>query len=462
MKYLGINCLNHDAAMAVVENEKILWAAHAERYSQIKNDQFLNWEIVNEANKYGPFDCVVYYEKPLLKKTRQFYAGQFRYAFDYKELPSIYLKKFNIKIDEYSSHHESHAAGGYYTAPWDDAEIITIDAIGEWETTTIFDCMEKKYSKKYPYSIGLLYSAITKRIGLKPNEEEFITMGMAAFGKPIYKKEIRNLLLKNNHKGVGNILPNAKREDLACSVQAVYEEELIKLVEKTKKENLILSGGCALNCVANSLIKDKNIWIMPNPGDSGSALGCIANIQKKRLIWEGPYLGTEIKGEYPVEKIINELINNKIVGVANGRAEYGPRALGNRSLLADPRGKYIKDEVNNIKKRQKFRPFAPIILEEDVHEYFKMPVKRSPYMQFVGICKYPKEYPAIVHFDQTSRVQTINENDHKGLYDLLLEWKDKTGCPMLLNTSLNIKGQPMVNTRLHADQFEQRYNVKVV
>ena len=462
MRLLGINCLNHDAAMAVIEDNQILWAAHAERYSEVKNDQFLNWEIVNEAFEFAPFDCVVYYEKPLLKKTRQFYAGQFGYAFDYKELPSIYLKQFNIRIDEYSSHHASHAAGGFYTSPWDDAEIITIDAIGEWESTTIFDCMEPSYSRKYPYSLGLLYSAITKRIGLKPNEEEFITMGMAAYGKPIYKDQISTLLNRNNHKGVGNFLPNAQNEDLAASVQAVYEEELLKLVKKTTKKNIIISGGCALNCVANSLIKDKNIWIMPNPGDSGSALGCVAKIQAKKLNWKGPYLGTEIKGTYPIDKIIKELNTNKIVGVANGRAEYGPRALGNRSLLADPRGVDIKDQVNNIKRRQKFRPFAPMILEEDVHDYFEMPVKKSPYMQFVGICKYPEEFSAIVHFDGSSRVQTVNKIEHEGVYDLLKEWKLRTGCPMLLNTSLNVRGKPMVNKREHADQFEKEYNVKVV
>ncbi len=462
MKYLGINCLNHDAAMAVVEDKKILWAAHAERYSKIKNDQLLNWEIVNEANKFGPFDCVVYYEKPLLKKTRQLFAGQFGYAFDTKELPSSYLKEFNIKIDEYSSHHESHAAGGFYTAPWDDAEIITIDAIGEWESTVIFDCMKRTYSKKYPYSLGLLYAAITKRIGLKPNEEEYITMGMAAYGKPIYKEEIRKLLSKNNHKGVGNFLPKAKKEDLASSVQAVYEEELLKLVNRTTKKNLILSGGCALNCVANSSIKDRNIWIMPNPGDSGSALGSIANIQKSKLDWIGPYLGTEIKGSYPIELIIKELNLSKIVGVANGRAEYGPRALGNRSLLADPRGNEIKDQVNNIKRRQKFRPFAPMILEEDVHDFFEMPAPSSPYMQFVGKCKYPREFPAIIHFDGTSRVQTVSKKNHRGVYELLKEWKTKTGCPMLLNTSLNIKGKPMVNNRIDAELFEKKYNVKVV
>ena len=151
-----------------------------------------------------------------------------------------------------------------------------------------------------------------------------------------------------------------------------------------------------------------------------------------------------------------------MVGVASGRAEFGPRALGNRSLLADPRGDDIKDRVNAIKKRQKFRPFAPAILQEDVHDYFDMPQETSPYMQFVGRCKYPNDFPAIIHIDGTSRVQTVTKEDNEGFYNLLKTWKDKTGCPMLLNTSLNIKGMPMVNDLWDARKFEEKYNVKVV
>ena len=151
-----------------------------------------------------------------------------------------------------------------------------------------------------------------------------------------------------------------------------------------------------------------------------------------------------------------------MVGVANGRAEFGPRALGNRSLLADPRGPEVKDMVNAIKKRQKFRPFAPAILQEDVHDYFDMPQETSPYMQFVGTCKFPKEFPAIIHADGISRGQTVTKEDNEGFYNLLKEWKKQTGCPILLNTSLNIKGKPMVNDMRDGKEFERKYNVKVV
>ena len=466
MRYLGINCLNHDAAMAVVDNNKILWAAHSERYSKIKNDQFLNSAIVSEAKTYGPFDKVVYYERPWLKKLRQLRAVQFRYAFDYEELPSVYLKRFNIEIDEYVEHHKSHAAAGYYTAPFKDSMVLTIDAIGEWETMTISDNMNKRKVWKYPYSLGLFYSAATDKIGLKPNEEEYITMGMSAFGQPgLINADY--LLKRNNHKGFGNELSNYKNEDIALAVQKTYEQKFMELVDECfkLKPNLIISGGCALNCIANSVAALKypknNIWIMPNPGDSGSALGCIAAVNQQHLDWEGPFLGHNIEGEYPIDSLINELQNNQIVGVANGRAEYGPRALGNRSLLADPRGDDIKDLVNQIKKRQMFRPFAPAILEEDAKEYFIMPVEKSPYMQFIAKCKYPKDFPAIVHIDNTSRVQTVSEKDNPGFYNLLKTWKDRTGCPMLLNTSLNIKGQPIVNNRKDANAFEAKYGVSV-
>jgi carbamoyltransferase len=183
---------------------------------------------------------------------------------------------------------------------------------------------------------------------------------------------------------------------------------------------------------------------------------------RNRTNWRTPYLGHRIEGNYPIEKSLESLSRGEIFGVANGRAEFGPRALGNRSLMADPRGDEIKDRVNAIKKRQNFRPFAPVIMEELVHDYFEMPNKTvSPYMQFVAKCKDPNKFPAITHVDGTSRVQTVNRQQHVGLYDLLKEFYAKTGCPMLLNTSLNIKGQPIVNDEFDAKMFAEHYAVPV-
>jgi carbamoyltransferase len=189
-----------------------------------------------------------------------------------------------------------------------------------------------------------------------------------------------------------------------------------------------------------------NIWIMPNPGDAGSSLGAAAALYGKHLDWKGPYLGHDLGNEYPIEGILDGLKKNKIVQVASGRAEYGPRALGNRSILADPRDPDIKDKVNEIKQREPFRPFAPVILEEDAHEWFDMPSgSTSPYMQYAFKCLKPELIPSVVHKDGTSRVQTVNKEQHAGLYALLTKWKEHSGVPILLNTSLNIKGQPLLN-----------------
>jgi len=206
---------------------------------------------------------------------------------------------------------------------------------------------------------------------------------------------------------------------------------------------------------------------MPNPGDAGSSLGAAAlywhRLSGKKVNWQGPYLGYDIKGPWPKKKFLNSLSKNEIFGIANGPAEFGPRALGNRSLIADPRGNEIKDKVNEIKRRQKFRPFAPIVLEEYARDWFEMPgdVIDAPYMQFVAKCKKPDVIPAVVHGDGTSRVQTVNKRQHPELHEALSEWYKQSGCPVILNTSLNIKGMPIVNTIKDAEAFQQHYNVPV-
>jgi len=453
MNILGLSEGFHDAGLCLLKDNKIIFASHAERHSGIKNDKWLHHSQFPISDKYQP-DLVAFYEKPFRKNLRRLYAGQS-------------WQKQSRKCDHYFGHHESHAAAGYYTAPFDECNILVIDAIGEWDTMSIWKgsvengymgqrthTLKKISSWKYPHSLGLLYSAITHRIGLKPNEDEYITMGMAAFGEPIYNLE--DQLWKNNHKGVGNIFPEARSEDLAASVQSLYERELFKLVDMCPHENLIIMGGCALNCVANSKIKGKNIWIMPSPGDSGSALGAAALVRKQKLEWINPYLGTPIYNSVNINNVVQELLDNKVCGLANGRAEFGPRALGNRSLLGDPRYD-IKDTVNDIKRRQKFRPFAPAILEEYADEYFDGPM--NEYMQFVSKAKH--DYSSVTHVDGTARVQVVKKDCESLIREVLEEWYERTGCPMLLNTSLNIKGKPMVNTWEDAKEFSKLYNVAV-
>ena len=350
-------------------------------------------------------------------------------------------------------------AAAYYTAPFIPDVTVVIDAIGEYDTASIWVNHEKVWSKQYPWSLGLFYSAITKRIGLKPNEDEYITMGMAAFGKPCV--DMSGIFDEYLHTGI----PLKKwfwnkPEDIAASAQLYLEDELQKIFVEARKygNKVAYGGGVALNCVANSKIAkmfDK-MWIFPNPGDAGSALGCILAKSKKRLDYTHTFWGYNIDRELNPNDVVKELLDSKVVGVANGRAEFGPRALGNRSLLADPRYN-IKDKVNKIKRRQKFRPFAPAILEEHYNTYFEG--YANEFMQFV--CHAKHDYKSVVHVDGTSRVQIVKD-DGSNLRKILECWYDVTDCPMLLNTSLNIKGQPIVNSWEHAEDFMKKYKVKVL
>ena len=484
----GWTGMAHDASLAVFGDKKLVFAAHAERYSRVKNDKNLNQDLIDEALDYGEPHKIYFYEQPLLKKTRQLYSKQ--YALLGKESPTTYIRKFLKDAPKCTttSHHRAHAGAGYYTSSYTDAAILNIDSIGEWDTVSIWtgegDSLKKTWSQRYPHSIGIWYSAMTQRIGLKPQEHEYILMGMAAVGDPdrLYQ-DIKNdfielaptrwnpytLFKRNCHRGCLDWRPDLNTPqdyaDIAAAVQRIYEEIFDGLVMYTKyatqKENLVLMGGCALNCSANSIAYKyfKDVWIMPNPGDSGSAVGCVLAHWGHHIEWPGPYLGHNIKGEYPVENILKNLQSKKITAVASGRAEFGPRALGNRSILADPRGDDVKDLVNTIKHRESFRPFAPAILAEHAGDYFTG--YTGPYMQYTSTCKRPDKFPAIVHYDDTSRVQTVSTTDNSGFRKLLERWYADTGCPMLLNTSLNIKGEPLVNTREDADRWTKQYGVEV-
>jgi carbamoyltransferase len=310
-------------------------------------------------------------------------------------------------------------------------------------------------------------------------DEEYITMGMAAYGNSQFSSQLIESELihsvdhvrfkRNLHIGLEPDAFNGhSHEDIAAGAQLVVERLIASVMSRARafgfSANLVYQGGVALNCLANRSLGDyfENVWIMPSPGDSGSSLGAAALAHGGRINWKHAYLGHAIPGTYPVDACIDSLQRDRICGVASGRAEFGPRALGNRSLLADPRGSDIKDLVNAIKRRQQFRPFAPVILAEHCDEFFDMPRGwyTSAYMQSVARCRRPDAFPAIVHYDGTSRVQTVPDNG-SGIRSLLEAWYAATGCPMLLNTSLNIRGEPMVNDRADADRFEQLYGVRV-
>ena len=471
MIILGVNETSHDASVSLIKDGEILFAGHAERYSKQKNDWYVNDSLIKDALQYGTPDHIAYYEKPLLKASRLALrggSGEWKPRF---ELPGIPRKSF--------AHHYSHAAAGYYTSAFNDAVIVVLDAIGEYNTSTIWvgegDKIKLKHKQNYPVSFGLFYSAFTQLIGLMPNQEEYIMMGMAAYGDwqkyyrkvddyfPSYDKQKYNF-----HKGITDWgwVSEQDKFDIAAAVQVVYEQRLNQFMRMAKsltgKNNLVFMGGCALNSSANTLLWNifDMIWIMPNPGDAGSSLGAAAALYGKHLDWNSPYLGYDLGGEYPIQKIVDGILKDGIVAVASGKAEYGPRALGNRSIFADPRDPLIKDKVNLIKQRELFRPFAPVVMAEHASKWFDMDFE-SPYMQYTVKCLQPEKIPSVVHADGTSRVQTITREQHSGLYRVLNKFYLKTGVPILLNTSLNIKGQPLLNDEIDIIKWEKEYNFTI-
>lgn len=491
---LGLSSGFHDAALTVLNRHgDILFAGHSERYSKVKNDPNISVNMLEEIKHYN-IDTISYYESPIKKQLRRLRSGE-GIQFNNLSLKKIIKEQLgnyfldNAKRIVSYNHHLSHAAAGFQTSNFSRATVVVIDAVGEFDTISIFGAeynhmgaakYKLLWKQTYPNSIGLFYSAMTARVDLKPMDEEYILMGMSAYG--IQSNDFSNYLKdyfieneweitfkENLHAGVEkNFFPNMDPFIIARGTQELAENLIYNVIRRAKdfnfSKNLVYMGGVALNCLANRNLGDyfNNIWIMPNPGDAGSSLGAAALAFGRQVNFNTAFLGHKIEGNYPTNELLTELIKNKIVGVASGQAEFGPRALGNRSLLADPRGPDIKEKVNSIKRRQQFRPFAPVILEEMVDNFFEMPInwKTSPYMQTVAKCKYPDKFPAICHIDGTSRVQTVPKNN-SGIRELLEKWYVLTECPMLLNTSLNIRGEPMVNDRSDADRFENLYKVKV-
>lgn len=485
----GISAGGHDAALAVLRDGEIAWAGHSERFSGTKNDAHISSGLVRAALTAGEPDAIVWHEKTWLRRARELWAGQYEDAMS--DGPRRQLRQHllhDIKLKNVS-HHHSHAASGYYTSGFDRASILVVDAIGEWDTTTLWEgrgdqltCVARS---RYPNSLGLFYTAMTDRCGFKPNEEEYIMMGLAAYGDPDeYRHLITEELIRptktwpyyqcrvNMHRGIRWWHPEIDNTaNLAAAAQAVFNDIMLRLSSHARgihETNLVLAGGCALNCVTNGELARKGlwdrIWIMPNPGDAGNSLGAALAYHGQHVTWTGPYLGHNIPGAYPINKVLSVLQMGQIVGVANGRAEFGPRALGNRSLFGDAQDPDIKAKMNAAKKREPFRPFAPVVKAEAANTYFDLRGlyrQQSSYMQFVAQCRFPGTFPGICHVDGTSRVQTVSRDQNQGLWALLDRWEQISGHPILVNTSLNIKGQPLVNTESDAAAFEAEYGIPV-
>ncbi len=514
--------------------------------------------------KLTEVDYIVFYEKPFLKFERllETYVAFAPKGFQSfcKSMPiwlrdKLFQKKLLInelkRHDEnfnddkklyFSEHHLSHATGAFYPSPFKEAIVLTADGVGEWATTTVAIGKDNKLEIvkeiHFPHSLGLLYSAFTYYTGFKVNSGEYKLMGLAPYGEPKYKNLILKNLIDVKEDGTFNLDQNffnystgltmtnekfnnlfgqkprdAKNKeqltqfhmDIASSIQSVIEEIMLKLARSLREEykisNLCLSGGVALNCVANGKIYNENIfdniWIQPAAGDAGGSLGAALalwhlELNQNRKInpndeMQGSYLGPEysedeienilknigahyevLDGQKVIENTSNDLSEGKAIGWFQGRMEFGPRALGARSILGDARSSNMQKMLNlKVKYRESFRPFAPSILREDVNQWFNLNTD-SPYMLLVSNVEKNKiiemteeqkklfgidklnikrsEIPAVTHVDYSARIQTVHKETNPKYYKLLSQFKKKTGCPVIVNTSFNVRGEPIVNT----------------
>jgi carbamoyltransferase len=562
---LGISAFYHDSAAAIIVDGEIIAAAQEERFTRKKHDasypkNAINYVLKEAGLKLNEVDHVVFYEKPFLKFERllETYIGfspsgfrSFSMSMPLWLSEKLFQKKmlfdalkeqdnnFNdIKKINFSEHHLSHAASAFFSSPYEEAIILTLDGVGEWATTTISLGKNNRINIlkeiHFPHSLGLLYSAFTYFLGFKVNSGEYKVMGLAPYGEPRFKDIILDKLIDVKEDGsfrlnmdyfnyaTGLTMTNSKfaklfnikrREpenelsqihmDMASSIQAATEEIVLKITRFLFKEfklpNLCMAGGVALNCVVNGkILKEglfKNIWIQPASGDAGGALGAAQafyyqELDNKRKILKtdsmnGSYLGpqftddqveNELKScranykKLTPDQIIKDtakaLAEEKAVGWFQGRMEFGPRSLGNRSIIADSRSEKMQKNLNlKVKYRESFRPFAPAVLFEKVSEWFEIN-SESPYMLLVADVKKSKQLqmtneqknlfgidklnvkrssiPSVTHVDYSARIQTVNKETNPMFHKLIEEFERITKYPILVNTSFNVRGEPIV------------------
>jgi carbamoyltransferase len=560
---LGISCYYHDSSAALVVNGDIISAVQEERFTRKKNDSSfprMSIDYILKKNKLALSEIshVVFYEKPFLKFTRllETYLANAPFGFSsFKKALPIWIKEklfqkreiinelkqidpdFSGKI-LFSEHHLSHAASAFYPSPFEEALILTLDAVGEYTTTSIAIGKSNKIDLKkiinYPHSLGMLYSSFTYYCGFKVNDGEYKLMGLAPYGQPKYKKIIYDKLIHVYEDGSFSLnmkyfdystglkmvnkrferlfnrkakLPEEQFEqfhmDIAASIQKVVEEIVIKICTFYKKKynlkNLCLAGGVALNCVANGkILKSQifdDIWIQPAAGDAGGSLGAALSIwydmlknnrylednsDKMKGSFLGPeYTNDEIKTELDKigasydffqqneleNKVSDLLIEKKLIAWFQGALEYGPRALGNRSIIAHPADMDMQKKINmKIKFREGFRPFAPAILSEETIKFFENN-NLNNYMLIVSDIKEElkknqillenasgfekldikrSDLQAITHVDYSARVQSITKKQNLKFYKLIKKFYEKTKIPIVINTSFNINNEPIV------------------
>ncbi len=535
MNILGISCFYHDAAAALVMDGELRAAASEERFSRLKHDPELPRHAVEFCLRRGGIDInaldyIVFYDKPLTKFERiitGYMATPFRSYRAFLQAAPIWMRR-KLWVEHvihkelgyegevlFLPHHLSHAAGTFFSSPFERAAVLTIDGVGEWANAS-YGLGENNHvtllaEMPYPHSVGLLYSAFTYYLGFRVNSAEYKVMGLAPYGTPRFALLIEEKLVKIHDDGsihlnldyftfhYGLTMTGRKfeqlfgrprrnpesqlesfHEDIAASIQAVTEKIVLKMAQHVKEvtgeKNLCLAGGVALNCKANGLLlKERlfeHIYVQPAAGDAGGAVGAALYVhyalsgEKKRqqpFFGIGPrYTPSEVKAfldrhgipassssrEEHVRRLAEEISQGKIVALFQGAMEFGPRALGFRSIVADARDVHMKEKINAaVKYREPFRPFAPAVLAEEAADYFDIDGD-SPYMLFNFEVRPDKRevIPAVTHVDNSSRIQTVTAEDNPFFYELLQEFKRLAGVPVVLNTSFNLRGHPIVNT----------------
>lgn len=533
MQVLGISCHYHDSAVALVDDKEIRFAAHEERFSRVKHDSRFPYIALGRAMQFArmhnvhDIERVVFHEDPKLKvarlwdqvidswpQSRQLFFDDIPRLLQYK-IPVQQIRSFGYTGEiEQSEHHRSHAASAFYTSPFERAVVLTIDGVGEYETTAVHlgegNRLTKIRSVHFPDSLGLLYSIFTQYLGFEVNEGEYKVMGLAPYGEPRFLNKILGPILRLSADGSFSLsrdyfdfhsrqlpwrpalmrhlgIPPRGRDDpitqvhfdLAASVQRVLETAISNmlppLIEEFGTRDFCFAGGVALNCTANAeLIRRFGIrsHIQPAAGDAGGAVGAaLQSLMRNRnasgcdRFVQTAYLGMS----YPdavitatlevnqiayrrsanlAEELADRLVAGQIVAIVQGRDEWGPRALGGRSILADPRRAAMKDHLNSrIKYREEFRPFAPVIKREAYANWFEtLGMDESPYMLYTHKALQPHLVPAVTHVDGTSRVQTVSHAQNPYLYRILDAFERRTGVPMLINTSFNLRGEPIVSS----------------
>ena len=561
MNILGVSAFYCDSAACLIKDGKIIAAAQEERFTRKKYDSSFPINAINYCLSEGKIraedlDYISFYDKPFLtfKGILQAYLNSApRGASSFAKTVSLWVRKklwaekiirkelnYKGKI-LFTQHQQSRAASAFFASPFKKAAFLIVDSGGELLRASfgIGEINRVKISSetKFPHSLGLLYSAFTHYIGFKVNSGEYKMMGLASYGEPKYKDLILRELLDLREDGSfkinmkyfncypGFIITNKKFNrlfggssrkdgdkltqryiDIACSIQSVTEEVMLRMVRFIQKEtgerNLCLAGGMALNCVCNGRILREGpfdrIWIQPAAGEAGGALGAAlfawyqylgnkrVTDERKDFMGAG-YLGPEFDKNYILkflkdrniafseldqeeipEKISDLIASGEIVGWFQGRMEFGPRGLGNRSILGDARSSKIRERINSkVKFRESFRPFAPSVLKEEANKFFDISVE-SPYMLLAAPVKEDRrkelsekernllgleklqvirsQIPAVTHVDYSARVQTVNREDNQLYYDMIASFSRKYGCPVVINTSFNLREEPIVCT----------------